>query len=164
MRVLPVLLAFMAFVAPAAAAARCQAPAGTSMVDQYCETIPTDKGDKGFDPAGGGAGGGDVSHAALQDLARRGKDGAALVRSLGGNPDELKAAKTPSGSRGGTASPAGSAPVKVPQTPSANPFNAVRSAVSSSGDVVGSPFLLALFGVVVLMLGFGWAAHRRRPA
>ncbi len=107
-------------------------------------------------PDGGGPA---ISDGTTTDLAAQGADGAALAQALGGDP--AQSGKKPRGraQRGGKA---GSAltPAVVPEPPSSNPFSAVTRA--AGGDTtLGSSFFLALFGVVVLMLGFAWVGYRR---
>jgi hypothetical protein len=50
-------LALLAFVAPSAMAESCNAPPGTSGIDQYCESIPSPGGNGGGKHHSSGAGG-----------------------------------------------------------------------------------------------------------
>jgi hypothetical protein len=162
-RRLPILLMLLTLLAvvPSAQAQSCQAPAGAGSIDEYCETIPGATGNHGAGVGGGGGGASHVSDQTAAALARDGKDGQALARSLGTDPSKAKA-KASHGKPGavhatGTATQDAT---RVPDTPSANPFTAVSQAIGGS-DTIGSPFFLALLGVLLLMLGTAWVSWRR---
>lgn len=137
-----------------AAAQRCQAPQGTSAVDEYCETVPGARGDE--DPGRGGAGSG-ISDSTAGALASRGAAGQALARSLG-SPTDAKPRHH--GRKVGRSDKQPVGVAAAPDLPSANPFGAVTRAVG--GDTtIGGPFILALLAVVLLILGSGWIGYRR---
>jgi hypothetical protein len=143
---------------PAAAAGRCVAPPGTGAVDEYCETVPTDHGNRGSGDTG--SNGPAISDKTITQLAASGTDGQELAQAIGADPTKLAAAvgakaKRPHGSK---VVPA----VAVPDAPSSNPLNAVREAVGGN-STIGSGFIIALIVIVLLMAGWGWIAFRRRP-
>lgn len=147
-------LALLLVVPGRSAAAGCKAPQGTSAVDQYCETIPDEKGDQGTGP--GQDGGSPISDRTAGALVARGKDGEALVRALGKDPTQVKPVK-----RGKELEDAKG--VSRPDAPSSNPFTAVTRAVSGT-STIGSTFFLALFAVVLLTLGSAWVGWRRNAS
>ena len=147
-RVLLTVLAALLIASPASAQ-RCDAPAGTSGVDQYCEVVPSSKGDQDAGPEGAPG----ISNSTTATLTDQGSDGEALARVLGGDPAATPASK-------GSRPPAAAGQVTVPDAPSSNPFSAVTEAVGGN-TTLGSAFFMALFGIVVLMLGLAWVGWRR---
>lgn len=159
-----------ALVVPAPALAqRCQAPPGSSAVEQYCEAVPEGGGTQSGDDFAGSGGrqdpGGNVnglSRSAQRELRTKGADGAAVVglvaASSGGNNDG-------GGSSGGTG-PRGSVKGEAASgagTPSGSPLKAVSASVEN-GATVGGVFVWALLGVTLLILGLGWISFRSRDA
>src|SRR4051794_39823580 len=116
-----------------AAGSTCQAPPGTSGIDQYCETIPGATGDHG---AGGHSGGGRLSPTTRRALLRAGTSGRVVLgASSAGAAGERNPAARHDRKRSGhdaAASPA----------PGNNPLSAVRNAVQG-GDSTGSAFVWA---------------------
>lgn len=97
-----------------------------------------------------------MSPATAQELARSGKDGAALDRLLGQDPSS--AAKD-----GGSKAPAAGSDreAATPAAPSENPLDAVRRSLTS-GSTIGSGFAWAFVLSALVMAGWGWTAFRRR--
>ena len=139
----------VALCLPASASAqKCIARPGTAALDQYCETVPTDRGETPARPTDDSL----RSKLAADDvcrLERHGKDGAAVL-ALPGGP---KPPSTPS--RGSRLSPtppqASPRPAETdapPGAPSANPFAVVFDALGGLGTLGwGVVLTLALLGV-----------------
>ena len=156
-----VLIAALSVLLPASAQAqRCQAPQGTSAVDQYCEVVPGARGDRDADDGGGGS----VPDRDAAALVGEGEDGQALARALGKDPEQLRGAggDGSDGPQGGPGSGSRQATTQA-DVPASNPFAAVTRAVGG-GSTLDSPFFLALFGVIVLVLGAAWVGYRRSAA
>jgi cobalamin biosynthesis Mg chelatase CobN len=170
----PALVVF-ALLLPASASAapvNCQAPAGTSGIDQYCEVLP-------------GAGGSGSNHhkkkkhvstQVQQTLQSQGSDGAAilqLTQSSGAAdaqtttpaPAKKKAThKKKSSAAPTTSTPATTTPAKTtPQaqsegpSPSNNPFSAVGNSTGISGG-----FTWILVGILLVFVAMGWISYRGR--
>lgn len=145
-RIVSTLVAALVLATPAQAQ-RCDAPAGTGAVDQYCEVVPGDRGDRDPGPGGGPT----IDEPTAAGLAGQGEDGAALARSLGRDPAGLEP-RTPKNKD--------SDAVTLPDVPSSNPFSSVTRAIGGDATL-GSVFFWALFGIVLAMLGWAWVAYRR---
>jgi hypothetical protein len=176
----PALVVF-ALLLPASASAapvNCQAPAGTSGIDQYCEVLP-------------GAGGSGSNHhkkkkhvstQVQQKLQSQGSDGAAilqLTQSSGAADAQTtqttvvvkkktthrkKSSTAPSTSTPATTTPA------APTTPQAqsegpspgnDPFSAVGNSFSSSTGISGG-FAWVLVGIMLVFVAMAWISYRGR--
>lgn len=163
------LLGILCWMPSAAAAQRCEAPPGSSAVEQYCEAIPDAGGSQSGDSFARDSGrqdpGGNVKNVPAgtqRTLRKSGKDGAAVVglvaASSGGGgggdgpgPDSgAKSTNEVGGVKGETASSA---------DPSGNPLKAVSASVEN-GATVGGGFIWALLVVTLLMAAVGWLAFR----
>jgi hypothetical protein len=155
-----------------AAPVNCQAPPGTSGIDQYCETVPAASGDQGTRPGGrgqNGSSGSSVSQRTAAALRRSGASGKAILGlssgsgqgsssgTGGGNANAAKG-QTGAGNRGRGAA-AGSQST-APAGRSDNPLEAIRSAVTSGGSA-GPGFVWILVILGAIMAGVGWLRYRR---
>lgn len=139
--------------APAPAIAqRCQAPQGTSAVDEYCETVPGARGDN--DPGSGGPG---ISDNIAGTLTQSGAAGRALAQSLGNPTVNTPKRRARKGAR------LAPGPASAAEVPSSNPFAVVTRAVNA-GTTVGDPFVIALLAIVLLVLMTSWIGYRRGTA
>lgn len=133
-RVLPVMMLAVAVVLPASAGAqKCIARPGTAALDQYCETVPTDKGHTPARP----------SNPTLRDelptnqvskLERHGDDGKAVLalpKGPGSSPPPSAAA--PSGTRPLAATTSFDGTDAPPDAPSSNPLSAAFNALGEVG-------------------------------
>jgi hypothetical protein len=155
----PVIIVAMVFVwaLPSQAAAQsCEAPPGTSAVDEYCETVPTARGERGAGdrperpvaiPAG-----------TARELAET-EEGVALLQKLGGDPDNPSASEPVGNASKPPVNPGGDF---APKDASFDGFATVRELISA-GPRLGGGFTFALFAAVVLMFGWAWVEFRRRP-
>jgi hypothetical protein len=168
-----------------AAPVNCQAPPGTSGIDQYCETVPTAGGDQGTSGGGGsgshtgssgtsGRGGGSVSHRTATALRNSGAGGKAILGLAAGSGQSSGstqgsssgAAKGQTGAAGqkhGTAQGAQGNQSKAPAARSDNPLEAIRSAVTA-GTSAGPGFVWILVVLGAIMAGIGWLRYRRPPS
>lgn len=132
----------------AGAAPRCDAPPGTSGIDQYCETLPGAKGDREL-----GAGhrvGRSLDRGTSRALKRAGRDGRGVLA-------------LPSSGRGGRGDGApGSQPGKkeAGKEPSGSPIAALGSAIDS-GTTAGHGFVWLLLASGAGMAGIAWIRYRR---
>jgi hypothetical protein len=175
-------LAVFALLLPASASAapvNCQAPAGTSGIDQYCEVLP-----------GAGGSGSDhhkkkkhVSEQVQQKLQSQGSDGAAilqLTQSSGAADAQSttpapapKQHKTTHKKKSSAAAPTTSTPVTTtpaqttPQaqsegpSPANNPFSAVGNSFSTSTGISGG-FAWVLIAIGLIFGGMAWISYRAR--
>ena len=152
------LLLALVLVAPASAQQSCEAPPGTSAVDEYCETVPEAGGSRSADarpdrpvalPSG-----------TAKELARSGPDGEALLRQLGYDPAKVGEQANENRSAPVEARPGGE---PAPKEPSFNALDTVGQIISS-GPTVGGGFGFVLLAIVLAMLGWGWIDYRRRTA
>lgn len=159
-----------------AMAQRCEAPPGSSAVDQYCEAIPEGGGTRSsdnFDGAGGRQDpGGNVRAIPAQTQERlrgAGADGAAVVglaaASTGGDDDDSDSgaggSAVPGGTNRGTAEQGGVKGENAQSSdPSGNPLKAVSASVEN-GATIGGVFIWALLGVACLAAVFAWLSFRR---
>jgi hypothetical protein len=153
-----------------AAPTNCQAPPGTSGIDQYCETVPSASGDQGTRGGGRGQSGSSdssVSQRTAAALRRSGASGKAILglssgSGLGSNSGTSGGngpkGRTGAGSRGRAAA-AGSQST-APAGRSDNPLEAIRSAVTSGGSA-GPGFVWILVILGAIMAGLGWLRYRR---
>lgn len=150
------------FAGTAVAAPRCEAAPGTSGVDQYCETVPGAKGDRG---SGTGPGAGrSLDRKTVRSLDREGRDGrGVLALPSSGKPVESRS--KPSGSPLG-ASGKGERAESRPESSKTRPesskstLGAVGSAIAS-GPSAGQSFLWVLAAAAVGMVGIAWVRYRR---
>jgi hypothetical protein len=161
--------------AASAAGDNCNAPPGTSGIDQYCEVLP----------GAGGTGGSHhkkqtshVSPKVTQTLQHQGSAGAAILQLAqqsgaatqpATKPDASKQHKTrhhhktsattvPSNS---TTPPAPKADTTTRSAPANDPVSAVGNAVSV-GSGVGAGFVWLLVGIGLVFGGMAWMSYRRR--
>lgn len=159
----------------AALAQRCEAPPGSSAVEQYCEAIPegggTQSGDDFQQSRGDGSSSGDdsasgVSEATQQELSDAGADGAAIVGlaagSSGGGTGGSGGASGP-GSDAGESGEQGAVRGASAQgsEPSGSPLKAVSASVEN-GATIGGVFIWALLGITLLVAALAWATFRGR--
>ena len=177
----PALAAF-ALLLPASASAapvNCQAPAGTSGIDQYCEVLP-------------GAGGNGTNHkkkkqhvapSVTKKLQSQGDAGAAIlqltessgaanaqtatppapVKQHNTRHKKKQAASTPSGSTTTQTTPAKPvAPAARPEpAPADDPFSAVGNSFSTSTGLSGG-FVWVLVGIGLVFAAMAWISYRGR--
>jgi hypothetical protein len=158
-----------AAAAPAAATAQdCQAPPGMSGIDQYCESVPDARGQRGAgEPGGrgqrdaeerGGNGARVVSKRTARALRERGHQGEAVlafVRSGGSTrSDRLKGGDQSSAGSGGGEGVA-------PRENSSDPLSAITSAVDS-GSTTGPGLVWLLVATALAFVVLAWLRYRRR--
>lgn len=150
-----------------APAATCQAPPGTSAIDQYCEALPS----PGSNGSGHNKHSHPVSNSTSKLLARQGAAGQAvlnLANSSGeANGVVAKPARPSARRHHHRHHGSGVAPV-TPQhasgslpAPSSNPLSAVGSAIGT-GSSTGAVLLWILVGLAVVMGGTAFIGHWRR--
>jgi hypothetical protein len=168
-------LALLAFVAPSAMADNCNAPPGTSGIDQYCESIPSPGG------AGGGgkhSGSGSDTHKLSPSTTRKlqqtdaGQTVLALTNSTAGAPASSdtstpakkqlakhhRTKKHQSSTQSTTnSSPTPAAPRDT--TPAAKTSFGVGDSLSGS---LGAGFLVLLIVIAGLFGFLAWLSHRDR--
>ncbi len=172
-RLIVLLIATMAATPGLAQAQRCEAPPGTSAVDQYCEAIPDANGTQSAQDARSQEAGtsGALDARATRALEAEGADGQAVLgiasRSSSAGSIPIDSEKNQGGGAGSSETAAAgldSEAAATPggeQQPSANPLRAVTSAVTN-GDVMGQGFAWILVAIAVLALGGRWIAFRSR--
>ena len=165
-RVASVLSCALLCLAPTAAAQKqCEAPPGTSAIDQYCETVPTAGGERDTTKPptqGAGSGGPTTDEGAIRQLEQSGPDGRALAETL----RETGAVQGPRGGRDGKGDPVArgdgeSGSAGRVAVPSESPVEAVRSA-ASDGATLGATLPWALLGLTLLLSGLLWIRLRAR--
>jgi hypothetical protein len=144
----------LVFDAAPVQARRCQAPPGTSAVDQYCETFPTVSGSRESGQLGGKRLGQTLAHSTGAAFAHAGPDGRAL-QSL---PARSRIARSRSKSTASSAAARGSA-APGPAPPS-NPVQATLSAARSA-TAIGSGFIVIVMGTALALVGAACIRHRR---
>ena|SRR2546421_271189 len=156
-----------------AATANCQAPPGTSGIDQYCETVPAASGDQGTRGGGGGGHsggqsgrvGGSVSRRTAAALQHSGTVGQAVLglstgsSSTQGSNSATAKGRTGAGKGHGAKGSQGNQS-NAPAAQSDNPLQAIRSAVTS-GTSAGPGFVWILVALGAIMAGLGWLRYRR---
>ena len=148
----------------------CQAPPGTSAIDQYCEALPAPGGNSGHHKKHSHP----VSNSTTKALEKQGPAGQAVLNLVGSSGDagtpapvKHKAAKrhrhhkqqasTPSSSP-----PAATTPVShALPAPDSNPLSAVGSAIGT-GSSTGAVLLWLLVALAVVMGGTALIGYRRR--
>jgi hypothetical protein len=149
--------AVLALAAPApAATTACEAPPGTSGIDQYCEQLPTPRGDR--PPGASDRRRPPVPRGTERALEQRGEDGAAILglTAFGSAPDSASrgrdSKRDPTATAGQTA---------TSDEPSSNPLSAITSAIRD-GAVLGAGFVWALLALTLALAGAAWVEYRRR--
>jgi hypothetical protein len=147
-----------AIIAAPASGQSCKAPPGMSAIDQYCEAIPAPGGDRGNSDAD--RGGRPISAAARHALERRGADGKAIIALSAASP---KSKLTSLGGLSG-ASPSTTAGRGADRLdrPSDNPFAALASGFTESGNTVGPLFGTVLLFFALVFFATAWLRYRRR--
>jgi hypothetical protein len=130
------------------ATANCQAPPGTSAVDQYCETIPAPGGDRGSSDRTGRRTGSSLTPGTARTLGRAGTDGRGILSLPAGAPPAHARRHAPA-----------LAPPK-PAPASESPFSAIGSAVDAGGSL-GSGFMWVLIALGIGFVGAAWMRYRR---
>lgn len=166
--------ALLSFGPSSALAESCNAPPGTSGIDQYCEAIPTPGGSGGSrHKAHKGQGGGSktqrLSPSTTQTLEHSGAAGATVLALTGtktsapvkkapaSHPRHKSSKKHQAAGSGQSAAPSTTPPVQD-TTPAANTSFGVGSSVSGS---LGAGFI-AVLAVIGLLLGaLAWFGRRR---
>jgi len=163
--------------AASASADNCNAPPGTSGIDQYCEVLPGAGGTNGTHHKKKAAT--HVSPQVTQDLQRQGSAGAAILQLAQQSgaatqpaPKPVATTKrhkthhhqktsatvtTPSNSQ----TPPSSGDQTTRSAPANNPVAAVGDAVSV-GSGVGAGFVWLLVGIGLVFGGMAWISYRRR--
>jgi hypothetical protein len=168
-----VAFALLCVGAPSAMAENCNAPPGTSGIDQYCEAIPSPGGSGGSHHGHKGQGGGGntqhLSPSTTQTLEHSGAAGATVLALTGAGTSTPPAKKAPSSQRrhksskqhqaaaGGQKTPAGT-PAVQDTTPAADTSFGVGSSVSGS---LGAGFIAVLAGIGLLLAALAWLGRRR---
>jgi hypothetical protein len=178
-----VALLLFALGAPSAMAETCNAPPGTSGIDQYCEALPGAGGNGGSNHHDGGKGGGGhkpdrVSPKTTDTLRQHGADGAAVL-SLANSVDspavpaaqtetkpapakhhKSKSHKSEQQPQTTTRQPTKPSPGPISAAPASNPVSAVGDSFSSS---LGGGFIALLAGIAVVLAVLAWLGRRRPP-
>jgi cobalamin biosynthesis Mg chelatase CobN len=173
-------LVVLALLLPASASAapvNCQAPAGTSGIDQYCEVLP----------GAGGTGSNHhktkkhVSQQVTQKLQSQGDAGAAILQlTQSSGAADAQTTTTPpvakkhkSGhKKATTTSPGNSTTSQTPSkttpqarsegpSPGNDPFTAVGNSFSTSTGISGG-FAWVLIAIGLIFAGMGWVSYRGR--
>ncbi|HEY7376034.1 MAG TPA: hypothetical protein VIF57_27990, partial [Polyangia bacterium] len=174
------------FAAPSAMADNCNAPPGTSGIDQYCESIPTPGGAGGGSHHGGGGGGSGsggggksdrLSPKTTQTLKQAGAAGAAVLALTNSNTNSAdtaapakakvnahrqKASKHKSSSTTTQTTTPSTTPPAAQDTVQAK--NTSFSAGNSIGGALGIGFLLILAAIALLLGALAWLGRRRPEA
>jgi hypothetical protein len=164
---LPIALVAALLTVSPASAQFCDAPPGTSAVDQYCENPPSASGNGG----GGGQATPKPSRGTVRAIAKSGKRGEELNRYLGARVASSGGATTIASGAGSSKSGGGSGKardtkqskqpaVQAAGQQSTSPLGAVQSAVNS-GSTIGNGFIWALIAIALLIAGTAWVRHRR---
>jgi hypothetical protein len=161
------LLASALIAQPAGAASTCQAPPGTSAIDQYCEALPSPGGNSGHHKKHSHP----VSKSTTKQLEQQGPAGKAvlgLANSSGNAGAQEPAHKrhhkhhAASGSAPSSSAPPAASPAShTLPAPDSNPLSAVGSAIGT-GSSTGAVFLILLVALAVVMGGTAVIGYRRR--
>ncbi|HKN94532.1 MAG TPA: hypothetical protein VJU60_09385 [Thermoleophilaceae bacterium] len=149
----------------ALASTTCQAPPGTSAIDQYCEALPS-PGSSGHHKHSK-----PVSNSTTKQLEKQGPTGQAVLNLADSSGDANVAPAAPKPKKhhrrhhsrhAATPSPVTPKPASgsLP-APSSNPLSAVGSAIGT-GSSTGAVLLWILVALAVLMGGTAFIGHRRR--
>jgi hypothetical protein len=161
------LVALAVLAQPAGAASgpgsTCQAPPGTSAIDQYCEALPTPGGTSGHHRKHSHP----VSNSTTKQLEQQGAAGKAVLNlaDSSGDAGSTPPAKHKSPVRhhkrkSATSSPKPPASNALP-APDSNPLSAVGSAIGT-GSSSGAVLLWLLVALAVIMGGTAFIGYRRR--
>jgi hypothetical protein len=163
--------ALLCFGAPSALAENCNAPPGTSGIDQYCESIPTPGGSGGSHKHGDAGKARHLSPSTTKTLQQSGAAGAAVLALTGsaGTPASAPAKKPAARSRhhrkGAAHKPAttpqksaGAGPAAQDPTPAAKTS---FDAGNSVGGSLGVGFIVVLVAIGLLMGALAWFGRRR---
>ena len=150
-----VVLGALTLLLPAdALAQRCQAPPGTSAIEQYCETLPGPAGDR--DPGGTrGSGGSDLPPRVVSELEKAGVDGTRLL-AVTGRQGETGNSRPSSQTERSTSRKARDTSTSQE---SGDPISALK-AQADSGPSTGPLFLWVLVGMAALLAAAAWARSR----
>jgi hypothetical protein len=142
--------------APAATAQKCQAPPGTSGIDQYCESIPGTSGDRGTGdrPDSGPP----IPRSTRAVLERRGAAGRGIL-SL--PAEEGTSDRSAAGSRRLTGGREARRTTEASE-PSNDPFAALASGLESGSSVAGFVWLLITLAVLLSALALARVRGLRR--
>jgi hypothetical protein len=179
------LLLFALFAPSAAMAENCNAPPGTSGIDQYCESLPSPGGSGGGSHHGGGGNGGGgnklhhvnptttktlqnsgaAGHAVL-DLTQQSDAPAVTTSAQTTTPAPVKkhlarkhhTATTQSNDTPATTTPQRVNPGPSSSAPASNPAAAVGN---SFGGSAGAGFLALLAAITAVFAGLAWRGRRR---
>jgi cobalamin biosynthesis Mg chelatase CobN len=162
--VLIVVFGFAVSAAPAPAAT-CQAPPGTSAIDQYCEVVPDGAGGSS---TGGGSGPNTpgLSRGSEAALSRHGADGQGVV-ALAESTARSSAGSASAGSqkqsrRGKTPQSLLSERKHASSVESRNGvLQAAASSASQEASRAGGAFIVVLLAAIVAMVGWGWMRFRQ---
>jgi hypothetical protein len=177
------LVLFALFAPSAASAETCNAPPGTSGIDQYCESLPSPGGSGGGSHHGGGGGNGPkhVSPDAAKTLEHSGSAGQAVL-NLASQSDAPAVTSTPAQStppatqkkthrkhhqaasqQDKTTPATTSTPQRIdPGPPSSAPASNPAAAVGSSlGGPAGAGFLALLAAITAVFALIAWRGRRR---
>lgn len=142
----------------------CQAPPGTSAIDQYCEALPSPGGGSGHHRKHSHP----VSNSTAKQLAQQGAAGKAVLNlaDSSGDASSPPAAKHKSAARhhkrdSATSSPAPPAMNNALPAPASNPLSAIGSAIGT-GSSTGAVLLWLLVALAVVMGGTALIGYRRR--
>jgi hypothetical protein len=138
--------------APASRAQSCQAPPGTSGIEQYCESIPGAGGERG--PGDRSPSGKSVPAGTKRFLERR-SAGEQILR-LAGSGGGRGRNRAPSDGRRG-AGPA--VPERAAPAPSASPLTAIAHALGPDSGA-DPAFYWLLVALALLLGGLGWMGRQ----
>jgi hypothetical protein len=172
------LVALAVLAQPAGAASgpgtTCQAPPGTSAIDQYCEALPTPGGTSGHHRAHSHP----VSNSTTKQLEQQGAAGKAVLNLANSSGDAGSTPPAPPVAvhkkairhhkrKAASSSPTPPAVTKVKPAsnalpaPASNPLSAVGSAIGT-GSSTGALLLWLLVALAVVMGGTALIGYRRR--
>jgi hypothetical protein len=151
-------------VAAPAQGATCQAPPGTSAIDQYCEVVPDGAG--GSLASGGGPKTPGLSEESESALTREGADGQAIVELAQATSGQGVAPTGPNEDHHPDRDQKRvGAQTKKDVSQSTASRNGVLQATASSAsqetERVGGLFIIVILLAVVAMGGWGWLRFRR---
>lgn len=137
----------------------CEAPPGTSAIDQYCETIPRADGPRGAGDPGATRTPRPLPASTLRALRGGDADARALADTLAGPAGE--GSDGDGGGQGRSNAPK-VAGLDAPsaEDPSTNPFSALKASVGSGGSI-GGGFIWTLIAIALLMFSLAWLRFRR---
>jgi hypothetical protein len=158
-------LALVLCLPASASAQKCVARPGTAALDQYCETVPTDRGQTPARPTDGRLGS-TLPADSVSKLERRGKEGAAvLALPPGPGSSPPPSGTAPAGTQPLSSTAPAAATDAPPDAPSSNPVSVAFSALGGVGALGWGlvVVLVALGMVAVASAAATRAAARRSP-